>query len=70
MDDHRLLYLLQSLQLKEEETKRVRQCILSNDFATALMLLRSYRIEMLDRLHSSQQALDDLDLLVYQIKKM
>lgn len=66
----KFLYLLQSLQLNEEETSRIKQCINYEDFPTALMLLRRNRGEMLAKLHASQQALDDLDLLVYQIKKM
>ncbi|MCQ2359675.1 MAG: hypothetical protein MJ055_06390 [Phascolarctobacterium sp.] len=66
----KLLYLLQGLQLNGEESLRIKQCINAEDFSTALMLLRRNRGEMLEKLHASQQALDDLDLLVYQIKKM
>lgn len=66
----KILYLLQSLQLNEEEAHRIKQSIKVEDFDTALMLLRRNRVEILEKLHASQQALDDLDLLVYQIKKI
>lgn len=74
-DDHisikeKIFYLLQSLQLDEEEAHRIKQSIKVEDFDTALMLLRRNRVEILEKLHASQQALDDLDLLVYQIKKI
>lgn len=74
-DDHvsfkeKILYLLQGLQLNEEEAHRIKQSIKVEDFDTALMLLRRNRVEILEKLHASQQALDDLDLLVYQIKKI
>lgn len=66
----KILYLLQGLQLNEEEAHRIKQSIKVEDFDTALMLLRRNRVEILEKLHASQQALDDLDLLVYQIKKI
>lgn len=61
---------MQGLQLNEKETHRIKQSIKVEDFDTALMLLRRNRVEILKKLHASQQALDDLDLLVYQIKKI
>lgn len=66
----KILYLLQGLQLNEEESLRVKQCINAENFDTALMFLRRNRGEILEKLHASQKALDDLDLLIYQIRKI
>lgn len=63
-------YLLQELQLDDEENEKLNQYLAEEKYELAALWLRKKRIAMLTKLHESQKAIDDLDLLVHQIRKM
>ena len=66
----KVLYLLQGLNLEQKENDMLNQYLTETNYELAIVWLRKKRVAMLARLHESQKALDDLDLLVYQIKKL
>ena len=66
----KVLYLLQGLNLEQKENDMLKQYLTETNYELAVVWLRKKRVAMLARLHESQKALDDLDLLVYQIKKL
>ena len=66
----KVLYLLQELMLEQKENDMLNQYLEDANYELAVMLLRKKRVAMMARLHESQKAIDDLDLLVYQIKKL
>ena len=66
----KVLYLLQGLKLEQKENDMLNQNLTETNYELAVVWLRKKRVAMLARLHESQKALDDLDLLVYQIKKL
>ena len=66
----KVLYLLQGLKLEQKENDMLNQYLTETNYELAVVWLRKKRVAMLARLHESQQAIDDLDLLVYQLKKM
>lgn len=65
-----ILHLLQELQLEIDDDIRIRQYIESNNYAPVIALLRGKRGGFLQRLHICQKAIDDLDLLVYLLKRL
>lgn len=66
----KVLYLLQGLNLEQKENDMLNQYLTETNYELAVVWLRKKRVAMLARLHESQKAIDDLDLLVYQLKKM
>lgn len=70
IEKDKVLYLLQGLKLEPKENDILNQYLTEKNFELAVLWLRKKRVAMLTRLHESQKAIDDLDLLVYQIKKM
>lgn len=70
IEKDKVLYLLQGLKLEPKENDILNQYLTEKNFESAVLWLRKKRVAMLTRLHESQKAIDDLDLLVYQIKKM
>lgn len=66
----KVLYLLQGLKLEQKENDMLNQYLTEANYELAALWLRKKRVAMLARLHESQKAIDDLDLLVYQIKKL
>lgn len=66
----KVLYLLQGLNLEQKENDMLNQYLTETNYELAVIWLRKKRVAMLARLHESQKALDDLDLLVYQLKKL
>ena len=66
----KVLYLLQGLNLEQKENDMLNQYLTETNYELAVVWLRKKRVAMMARLHESQQAIDDLDLLVYQLKKM
>lgn len=70
MEKDKVLYLLQELMLEQKENDMLNQYLEDANYELAVMLLRKKRVAMMERLHESQKAIDDLDLLVYQIKKL
>ena len=70
MEKDKVLYLLQELMLEQKENDMLNQYLEDANYELAVMLLRKKRVAMMARLHESQKAIDDLDLLVYQIKKL
>lgn len=63
-------YLLQGVKLEQKENDMLNQYLTKANYELAAIWLRKKRVTMLARLHESQKAIDDLDLLVYQIKKL
>ena len=70
MEKDKVLYLLQELMLEQKENDMLNQYLEDANYELAVMLLRKKRVAMMARLHESQKAIDDLDLLVYRIKKL
>lgn len=70
MEKDKVLYLFQELMLEQKENDMLNQYLEDANYELAVMLLRKKRVAMMERLHESQKAIDDLDLLVYQIKKL
>ena len=70
MEKDKVLYLFQELMLEQKENDMLNQYLEDANYELAVMLLRKKRVAMMARLHESQKAIDDLDLLVYQIKKL
>lgn len=70
VEEAKVLYLLQGLKLEQKENDMLNQYLTEANYELAALWLRKKRIAMLARLHESQKAIDDLDLLVYQIKKL
>ncbi|MCQ2358767.1 MAG: hypothetical protein MJ055_01700 [Phascolarctobacterium sp.] len=70
MEKDKVLYLFQELMLEQKENDMLNQYLEDANYELAVMLLRKKRVAMMERLHKSQKAIDDLDLLVYQIKKL
>ena len=66
----KILYLLQGLKLEQKENDMLNQYLTETNYELAVIWLRKKRVAMLARLHESQKAIDDLDLLVYQLKKL
>lgn len=66
----KILYLLQGLKLEQKENDMLNQYLTETNYELAVVWLRKKRVAMLARLHDSQKAIDDLDLLVYQLKKL
>ena len=66
----KISYLLQGLNLEQKENDMLNQYLTETNYELAVLWLRKKRVAMLARLHESQKAVDDLDLLVYQIKKL
>lgn len=66
----KILYLLQCLKLEQKENDMLNQYLTKANYELAAIWLRKKRVTMLARLHESQKAIDDLDLLVYQLKKL
>ena len=66
----KISYLLQGLNLEQKENDMLNQYLTETNYELAVVWLRKKRVAMLARLHESQKALDDLDLLVYQLKKL
>lgn len=66
----KISYLLQGLNLEQKENDMLNQYLTETNYELAVIWLRKKRVAMLARLHESQKALDDLDLLVYQLKKL
>lgn len=66
----KVLYLLQGLKLEQKENDMLNQYLTETNYELAVVWLRKKRVAMLARLHESQKALDDLDLIVYQLKKL
>ena len=70
MEKDKVLYLFQELMLEQKEYDMLNQYLEDANYELAVMMLRKKRVAMMERLHESQKAIDDLDLLVYQIKKL
>ena len=70
VEEAKVLYLLQGLKLEQKENDMLNQYLTETNYELAVVWLRKKRVAMLARLHESQKAIDDLDLLVYQIKKL
>lgn len=66
----KVLYLLQGLNLEQNENNQLNQYLATANYELAAVELRKKRVALLARLHASQKALDDLDLLIYQIRKI
>lgn len=66
----KLLYFLRELHFEQEVYAKLQQYIDEENYEDSIVLLRKKRISLLEKLHASQKALDDLDLLVYQMKKL
>lgn len=66
----KISYLLQGLNLEQKENDMLNQYLTETNYELAVVWLRKKRVAMLARLHESQKALDDLDLIVYQLKKL
>ena len=60
-----MLQLLSELQVEGDSAKLISE----NRYQELYCLLRTCRCDFLDELHKSQKKLDQLDYLIYQIKR-
>lgn len=51
----------------EEVTRQVKKCGKTKE--DQIRILRKNRLQLLDEIHSKQQLLDQLDYIIYEIKK-
>lgn len=63
------LQFLESLQVPKEVEGRCRDLMAQENYQETYRYLRSIRCEFLEDLHTSQKRLDQLDHLIYDIKK-
>ncbi|MDO4203195.1 MAG: hypothetical protein Q4D07_01685 [Selenomonadaceae bacterium] len=66
----KVLYLLQGLQLEQKDNDMLNQYLTETNYELAVVWLRKKRVSMLAKLHEIQKAIDDLDLIVYQLRKL
>lgn len=60
---------LHVLGCSEETTMRIVSLVQANDMERATELLRRHKSALLDELHDSENKVDILDFLLYQLKK-
>ena len=65
-----LITLLAAVCCAEDEARRIGACIRAGELDAARRLLRRRRHVLLADLHQSQQQIDCLDFMVYQIDRL
>ena len=69
LTNENMLQFLDELNLSEMEKTKCKNLWIEGKYVDLYRYLRILRIDFLDDLHESQQRLDQLDYLIYNMKK-
>lgn len=69
LTQNEVMQFLEQLHTSEEAMSRCETMLTQENYQALYRYLRSMRCAFLDNLHESQQRLDKLDYLIYDIKK-